>query len=283
MNITAKISPIGEEREKELFKDSQIYSYKKTAQASLRAIVFSPQDHSCDDKSSVMIFFHGGFWENQALSQFAPQCLHFAEKKIVCVVAETRVSSIHQATPLDAVEDVFSLIIFIKQQAKTLGIEPSKVVLVGAAGGAWLALQAAMRKEVPSNDGVDARPAALILLSALVDTTAGTDYVNRFPDNKMAKLFSPSKMIRKKLPPMLFLHGKIDKVISVEAVRSFRRWMKWRGNHVELIEFEAVDHRFFNLNTSHVHYDLCLRAMECFLVAQQLIDESEFSLAIYHS
>jgi alpha-beta hydrolase superfamily lysophospholipase len=64
---------------------------------------------------------------------------------------------------------------------------------------------------------------------------------------------------------MLFLHGKKDPITPQAAVVSFRRWMKWKNNRIELVEFEGADHRFFNFTTSHIYHDLSIKAIERFL------------------
>ena len=277
MSLFINTPSFGETRDRELLKDSSTFIYKQTEQGPLHAHVFFPTNHQTDAAATLLIFFHGGFWDMPAATQFATQCIHFAANGCVCLAAETRVSSRHKSSPQDAIEDAQSLIISAKKNAATLGIDPKKIVLVGAAGGAFLSLQAAMAQEVMSENSVDARPAALVLLSALVDTTPGTDYAARFASPAQAKELSPSKLIRKKLAPMLFLHGKKDTITPLAAIASFRRWMKWKNNRVDLIEFDGADHRFFNFTTSHIFHDLSIKAIEQFLTDLSLYEVQEES------
>lgn len=273
MSDLIQLPAFGATRDRELLKDSTTFCYKETTQGQLHAHVFFPPQHQPENPTTLLIFFHGGFWDASAPTQFATQCLHFAEQNCVCIAAETRVSSIHQSSPVDAIEDAQDLIIAAKKNCVTLGIDPQKIVLVGAAGGAFLALHAAMTKNPRSEDGLDPSPQALVLFSALVDTTPGTDHAAKFASPSQAKSLSPTKMLRRKLPPMLFLHGKNDRIISTDSVHSFRRWMRWKGNKVEVIEYEAADHRFFNFNLNPVYHDLSLQAMEVFLHRYKLIPQ----------
>ncbi len=271
MSILTQLPAFGATRDRELLKDATTFCYKETDQGGLHAHVFFPPEHPAETPTTLLIFFHGGFWDASAATQFATQCLHFAERGCVCIAAETRVNSKHQSTPQDAIEDAQDLIIAAKKNCETLGIDPQKVVLAGAAGGALLALHAAMKKHPRDEDGVDPRPQALVLFSALVDTSPGTDHAARFGSRAAAKANSPLKMTRRKLPPMLFLHGKNDRITPVEPVHSFRRWMRWKGNKVDVFEYEAADHRFFNFNCSPTHHDLTLQAMEGFLQRHKLM------------
>lgn len=274
MSALIQLPAFGATRDRELLKDSTTFCYKETDQGALHAHAFYPPHHQPEQPTTLLIFFHGGFWDAVATTQFATQCLHFAELNCVCIAAETRVSSLHQSTPADAIEDAKDLIIAAKKNHETLGIDPEKVILIGAAGGAFLALHAAMSKVPRDQEDENPHPQALVLLSALVDTTPGTEYAARFASPSQAKALSPTKMMRRKLPPMLFLHGKNDRITPIDPIHSFRRWMRWKGNKVDVIEYDGADHRFFNFNLNAIHHDLSLQAMEAFLRHHNLLPES---------
>jgi acetyl esterase/lipase len=275
MSILTQLPAFGPTRDRELLKDATTFCYKETDQGALHAHVFFPLEHPQDTPTTLLIFFHGGFWDAYAATQFATQCLYFAERGCVCIAAETRVSSRHQSTPMDAIEDAQDLVIAAKKNCATLGIDPQKVVLAGAAGGALLALHAAMKKQPRNDESVNSRPQGVVLFSALVDASAGKDHISKFGSRSAAKANSPLKMTRRKLPPMLFLHGKNDRITPAEPVHSFRRWMRWKGNKVDVIEYDAVDHRFFNFNCSPTHHDLTMQAMEGFLHKLKLMPQRE--------
>jgi hypothetical protein len=67
-------------------------------------------------------------------------------------------------------------------------------------------------KDLPPVNGLDCFPQALILFSALVNTASKGPATDRFPDRKTAKRHSPTTLMRRKLPPMLFFHGKSDRI-----------------------------------------------------------------------
>lgn len=279
MNVFHRLPPIGEARDREMLRDAETYLYKETEHGPLHAHVFHPPHQtsapSAPAPRAAMICFHGGFWDTQAVTQFVPQCLHFAQCGIVTIVAETRVHSKHASTPIESIQDAQELVMTVKKNAENLNIDPQKIILLGAAGGAFLCLHCAMPKQLPKLEGFDPRPAALILLSALVNTADSNDHTSLFPSVQMARRLSPSRLTRRKLPPMCLLQGLNDRITPVEHVRSFRRWLRWKGNKVELREFIAADHRFFNFNTSHVHFDHCLQAMEQFLIQQRLLEPEQ--------
>jgi acetyl esterase/lipase len=273
-SILQKVAPIGEGRDREMLKDASSYIYRQTDQGDLMAHVFQPTRPTELPRPAV-VFFHGGFWDVSMPTQFVPHCLHFASRNAVGVTAEYRTSSKHGTGPIEAIDDARALIRWLRSNAETLNIDSNRITVGGAAGGALMALLTAMPKdkEMPLVDGIDCRPQALILFSALVNSTPGGQAAERFPNSKSAKRNSPTAHLRRKLPPMIFFHGKSDRQTPFHEVESFRRKLRWRGNKCQVIDFERADHSFFNFNVSHVHFELTIGAADRFLVENGLLDD----------
>jgi acetyl esterase/lipase len=275
-SILQRVAPIGEARDREILKDAATYVYQERPQGPVQAHLFFPQNASAAPRP-VVVFFHGGFWDSPTPTQFVPHCLHLASRGAVAVAAETRTSVRHGTGPLEAIEDARDLIRWLRHNADTFNLDPDKVVIGGAAGGAYLALLATMPKpkQMPPVDGLDCRPQALILFSALVNTVIKGTAADRFPDAKTAKRLSPLQLIRRKLPPCLMFHGKSDRITPFEEVDRFRRKMRFWGNSCELINFERADHSFFNFNVSHKNFELTIGAADRFLVDRGILDPLE--------
>jgi acetyl esterase len=275
-SILQRVAPIGEARDREILKDASTYVYEQRPEGDVLAHLFLPGK---DDgvPRPVVLFFHGGFWDSPTPTQFVPHCLHFAARGAVAVAAETRTSAKHGTGPLEAIEDARALIRWLRQNADTFNLDPAKITIGGAAGGAYLALLATMptAKELPPVDGVDCFPQALILFSSLINTASKGAAMERFPDAKTAKRLSPTHLIRRKLPPMIFFHGKSDRITPFDEVDKFRRRMRWRGNSCEIIDFAKADHSFFNFNVSHKNFELTLGAADRFLVDRGLLPPAE--------
>jgi acetyl esterase len=268
--ILQKVAPIGESRDKEILKAASSYIYARHGGIELLAHVFAPEGPTVSGRPAVG-FFHGGFWETAMVTQFVPHCHHFASRGAVAVTFEYRVASKHQTGPLEAIEDSRAALLWLHENAELLGISPEKVAFVGAAGGAFLALLLAMQKEKHYNPPF--RPKALVLFSALLNTTPKGQLSDRFPNAKTAKSLSPSRHVRRKLPPMLLMHGKADRVTPFEEAATFRRRMRWRGNRCKLLDFNGAEHSFFNFNVSHSHFEMTIAAADRFLVEQGILDE----------
>ena len=201
-----RVVPIGEERDREMLKGAATYTYRERPQGEIQAHVFFPKKSSGKPRTLV-VFFHGGFWESPSPAQFVPHCLHLADRGAVTVAAETRTASRHATGALEAIEDARDLIRWLRHNAATFEIDPERVVVCGAAGGALLALMTTLPKEqdLAPVDGLDCRAQALILFSALVDAGAGSAAFSKFPDELSAKKNSPLRLLRRHLPPMIFL------------------------------------------------------------------------------
>ena len=277
-SILQRVAPIGEARDREILKDAATYVYEQRPQGDVLAHVFLPEIAGTEPRP-VIVFFHGGFWDSPTPTQFVPHCLHFASRGAVAVAAETRTSAKHGTGPLEAIEDARDLIRWLRHNFDTFNLDPNRLTVGGAGGGAFLALLATMPKpkDLPPVDGLECTPQALILFSALVNTTGKSPAAERFPDAKSAKRLSPSSLMRRKLPPMLFFHGKSDRITPFDEVEKFRRRLRWRGNKCELVDFEKADHSFFNFNVSHKHFEQTLGIADRFLVERGLLPPEEVS------
>lgn len=272
-SILQKVAPIGEAREREMLKDAASYVYHSTPQGDILAHVFHPEGLPTVPRPAIL-FFHGGFWDTPMPTQFVPHCLHFASRGAVAIAAEYRTSSRHGTTPLESIEDARELIRWTRLNADLLHIDPDRITIGGAAGGAYLALLATLPKEkdLPPVDGVDTHPQALLLFSSVVNTTSKSPFASKFPDAKTAKRLSPTSLVRGKLPPMLLFHGKSDRLAPFDEVDKFRRRLRWRRNNCKLLDFERADHSFFNFNVSHQHFELTVGAADRFLVDLGLLE-----------
>jgi acetyl esterase/lipase len=279
-SILQKAPPIGEARDRRLLQDASSYVYRQTPQGDVQAHLFWPKLDSPNPRPAV-VFFHGGLWDAPMHTQFVPHCLHFASRGAVAVAAETRILSKHGSGAIEAIDDARELIRWLRQHAATFNIDPTRISIGGAAGGAFLALLTAMPKEkhLPPVDGMDCRPQALLLFSAIVNTTPKGQGADRFPNAKTATRHSPTSLVRSKLPPMIFFHGTADRIAPIAEVKRFRSRLRWRRNICELLDYEQAEHSFFNFNVSQADFEMTLAAADAFLVKHGLLDPPSASEA----
>lgn len=264
---------LGQERQREMLESATSLSFAETPEGPLQAHFLPPPDF-CEERTyPVLVFFHGGFWDTSMPTQFLPHCHHFATRGAIAVAVETRVRSVHGSGPLEALEDARQFLAWLAENATRFHANLEQLVLGGASGGAFLALDLALpaaRERGAAEAPTLPRPAALLLFSALVDPTP---LRARFPDRRSLRSLQPLRRLRRGLPPMLFCHGKADRVAPFEAVQRFARGARWRRNKVTLLDFERAEHSFFNFNVSELHYELTLRAADRFLIDLGLLPQ----------
>jgi len=224
------VHPIGPEFEKELLKDAKTYIYKNSLDGELRIHVFFPEGHQKSDQRSAFLFFHGGLWDKPMVTQFVPQCMHFVSRGAVAATAEYRISKTHRSTPVDSILDAQS-----------------------------------MHKVIEHDSYYDSRPNALILYSAIVDTAITNAGVERFPSKKIAKKTSPTRHIRKKLPPAIFFHGREDGVSPIATVEQFATKYRRKKNHCIFSPYSQATHSFFNFNVNRDHYVHTIESADGFI------------------
>jgi len=273
MNIPPKSPMIGEVRNQKLLSSATSYIYQQTPKGDLMAHFFFPADYDYEvDQRPTVVFFHGGLWDLSAPAQFIPHCHHFTSRGMVAISIEYRNSAHLDGTPEDAIYDAKEAITFLKTHASSMGIDPEKIVAIGAAAGGNAVLCSALHphkdENIPSS-----RPAAMVLFGPISDTSPKGIGNELFSTPKLGKVLSPSSNLpQKDLPPCLIFHGKADRVVPIEHSEKFAKRYRKRGNNCELMEFQNAGHTFFNYNSDEQNYELTLRAADHFLVELGLIE-----------
>lgn len=271
------------DRNRALLAQASGYVYKEVAGRELAAWVFPPPNHRPDAACSAIVFFFSSAWDSGLVSQFAPHCLHFAQRGMVAMTLEYRTASVNGAGPAEAMADARSAIRWVRHHAHELGIDPTRVVGAGGSAGAHAMLTAAMLREKEFDDPGDPPdqscvPDALVLFDPVVDVSTphpgGKFGPGKFRSLQAARLASPLRRVRSKLPPMLLMHGTADRLLPFESTKAFARKMRrwFRRNDCQLIPFEGCGHSFFNFNVDPRLFEATITQADQFLVAKGFLD-----------
>jgi len=269
-------------REQELLKGEVIHTYKRLNDPAsengetinLDGHFLYPEDFKEGEARTTIVFFHGGKWDNQMVSQFAPQALHFILRGAIVVLAEYRVSSIHHSTPKESTEDAQSIILWLRENHLFIGTDPHKIIAYGAGSGAHIALCAALNSNVEDNGIYNSRPDALILYSAIIDTTKKSPAYDLFTDKKAAMKTSPNRCIKKKAPPMIFYHGSSDQTTAIDTIEQFTKKMRRKKNTCIFYPFKQGTHSFFNFNVNQNNFVQSLESSDNFIVEHGFLDHA---------
>jgi acetyl esterase/lipase len=217
--------------------------YAQPGGTPLAAHVFSP-DEPGEKKRSAIVLFHGGGWAMGEPAWAFARSRHFAERGIVAVAVQYRLSDQKAITPHEAMADARAAIRWVRAHADTLGIDPTRVAAYGWSAGAHLAASAAIFDADASDGGASARPDALVLVSPAVSLVAD-GWVQRLLMNRgSARDISPDEHVRQGLPPTLILQGDVDTVTPLTGAKRFCERMRAAGNVCELHVYEGFGHLF---------------------------------------
>jgi acetyl esterase/lipase len=174
---------------------------------------------------------------------------------MIAFIAEYRVTSLHNSTPFQSVEDAKSAIRYIRSNAKSLSLDPEKIAVSGGSAGAHLAAASANISNydnVNENLKISSKPNLLILFNPILDTTPGAwgygsfmrRVGNKITDNPYE--ISPIHHISKKTPPTIILSGTNDNLVPVIKINQYKEIMISNNVRCDVIFYKDAEHSFFN-------------------------------------
>lgn len=211
----------------------------------------------------VAILIHGGGWASGSKSgsdkpgngaDITPWFKTFTNAGFVWFSIDYRLAPTHRwPTQLD---DVQTAIRWVKAHAADYRGDPSRLVLVGHSAGGHLAFQAAVTADdstrvqavvgyAPVTDLVsdtERRGGASISLQHLFDITPELTPATR----TRLQAVSPITYVRAGLPPMVILHGDLDKTVPIAMTHAFRERMLATDNTCDLILLPGAQHGLLN-------------------------------------
>ena len=262
-----------------LLQQSEGYVYKTVGGTDLGAYVFrAPSESVPAEGYPAALFFHSSTWDNGLVSQFAPHAIYLASRGMTGILIDYRVTArFPGCTPLDAAADARSAVRWVRAHAKELAIDPGRIAGCGGSAGAHAMLSAAVLREGddPADDlSISCVPDACVLFNPILDTSAKGVFSERFADSRTAKRASLMHHVRRRLPPMLIVHGTQDRVVPYEHSLRFKKKNWWRRNHCHVLPYEGQGHGFFNFNFDVRLYEHTLNDMDRFLTALDFLVET---------
>ena len=175
-----------------------------------------------------------------------PFAEHFARLGFVGISLHYRLRNAKQGTSVfDCVKDGRSAMRFVRSRAKSLGVDPQKIVVSGASAGGHVAVGTALFSgvdEVGETTDVSCIPNALVLLFPVIDTSRA-GYGNAKIGDRWRTL-SPVHQVRRKVPPTLIFHGTGDTVTPFSGATAFREAMRKSDNRCELVVHKNGKHGY---------------------------------------
>jgi acetyl esterase len=246
--------------------DSQV-TYATVDGQALHAEIWEPPNRAGSPGGPAklgagVLFIHGGGFWGGTLDSRPALFGALADDGIPVVDVEYRTSPPPRWN--QAPGDALCALAWLEKNGPRLGIDPSKIVVVGESAGGNLALMAAYAAgtgKVQSSCGdVAGPPAAVVAISPTADlagmwqdaslsldgVTFPEAYIGgtpaQFPDRYTAA--SPLWLIRKDVPATLILAGSIDHLVHLERTTIVTDKLKAVGADSSLVVVPLADHGF---------------------------------------
>ena len=228
------------------FPDAETFVYAGRGAESMRLHVMKPKDWKAGDLRPAMVFFFGGGWTKGTPAKSISWAKYAARLGMVGIAPDYRTKNRFGTSPLESVADGRAAVRWIGDHSGELGIDPHKIVVGGSSAGGHVALWTAISKPPPGSSAAESpsiKPAALILFSAVSDTSAATGYTpQRFGTNTLP--LSPVHHLDPVMPPMLVFHGDADPLVPCQQAIALHDTLVGAGNTCELVLVPGGNHGF---------------------------------------
>lgn len=197
--------------------------------------IYKP-DHSLV-KTPVLVFFHGGSWQygDKADYRFIGEA--FATEGFLVMVANYRLYP--EARYRDIIADSKAAIRYAKAHAADYGGDPSRVYVMGHSAGAYNAMMA-----------ISYGPDAVTGIDGVIGLSGPYDFLP-VEDEELIGLFEgannkdavPITHVKRGMPPILLMSGKIDAVVDpMRNTSGYAQALQATGNKVKTRFVDDVFH-----------------------------------------
>ena len=219
--------------------------YRKIGDTELKIHIYRPSGWTKTDRRPAIVFFFGGGWVAGTPEQFRKQSAYLADRGMVAVTPEYRVKTRHGSTPFDSVDDAVSAVVWVRDHAGGLGIDPARIAVGGgSAGGHLAACTATLDHETAEGKRSFGIPAAMVLFNPVLDTSDrgfGSATLR-----ERALEISPVHHLKPGVPPAIIFHGTDDTTVPFENPERFKKAMDGLGIPCDLVPYFGRRHAFFN-------------------------------------
>lgn len=204
----------------------------------------------------AVILVHGGYWSHgsrQELSDFAAKLAH---KDYFAMTIDYHL--LPKYTQSVQTEDITKAIWWLRENSKRLGVNPSKIGVVGISAGGYLAAWSATH-DIRNVNGIHSRPDAAVSicgpwnLSHEAEKEVSQDSVKLielFCAGEDRKLVSPQYSISSSVPPVLLIHGEADTIVPLS--QSLNAYKKLKQEHCNCrLAIVPKDGHFFPATPSY--------------------------------
>ncbi len=228
------------------FADARACRYRDDPASPMVLYVVAPAGGMASDRRPALVFFFGGGWTRGTPEDAMVWARAAAARGWVGIVPDYRTMDRFKTSPLASVADGRAALRWVQDHAAELGLDPAAIVVGGNSAGGHVALWTALPETPPGSSPAEAPhrpPAALVLISAVSDTSARTGYTPvRFGEH--ADALSPVHRLVGAMPPALVFHGDADETVPFRQSVALHERLVALGNPCELVTVPGGQHNF---------------------------------------
>jgi acetyl esterase len=225
---------------------TQMFVVRDRKPVPLRAFVYYPEGWTPDDRRTAFVYEFGGAWTTGDPSKSVSWAKWAASKGMVGIAPDYRTNQRFGTTPLAAVDDGRATLRLVQEHAAVLGVDLSRIVVGGNSAGGHVTLWSAIMQTPVGSDPATAPlqpPAAVVLVSAVSDTSPATGYTPwRFGVHGDA--LNPQTHLDSPMPPTIAFHGDADPTVSVTQSSRLCELITAGGGICQFVSIPGGDHGY---------------------------------------
>ncbi len=246
-----------------------VYASRPTGE--LKADIYAPKTAG---PHPAIIVIHGGYWRFGSKSAMTQRSKQLADRGYVVVNIDYRLAPGSQFP--DQIHDVKSAVIWVRQNAQDLQVDPERIGTYGYSAGGHLALLLGMTDGTEGLEGPDASPGVSTRVQAVVAGGPAVDFRDFAPDDDRLDYFlggtldevpqnyqnaSPANWVSSDDPPTMVFIGENDSLVSRPKIDDF----------MDSLDSAGVEHRFYEVaGKNHVQ---ALADADALLASARFFDE----------
>lgn len=255
--------------------------YGRTGGRELQLDFFTPKHKPAAPRPAI-VWLHGGSWWMGNPSQFHFHCGYLASKYgFFAASVDYRLSG--EAPFPAALQDAKAAVRWVRARAEEERIDPERIAIGGGSAGAHLSSMILTTAGAAEYEGDAGCPGVsshvnlgilfngefdmqdLLAKGSLIEPMK--QFMGGTPEEVPARYeeLSSVNRVHAGVPPVLLLHGTIDKCVSHEQSIAFAERINAVGGHAEVELYHGKPHAWFNKEPDRTE---TMRRVEKFVMAQ---------------
>ena len=204
--------------------------------------LFMPKSASQEKPRPLMVFIHGGYWQELSKNESQFSALDFIKNDIAFAAIDYTLCP--EATIQEIIDECRLAITWLQVNSNQFNYNPNKIFISGSSAGAHLTAMCALNNNNKINANLE-KIAGIILVSGIYDLEPIVKTtINKVVgmDNKSASKASPLFKDLKEMPDTIIAWGEIEPLEFKKQSINFAEALRASGTKVETLEICNRNH-----------------------------------------